>query len=172
MSFNEPPVCAGEPVTIAKRKHPFPSRTRKLSSSAPMILRGGPRGKIGRCRLTRPHRRLFLRNYLLVSPICSLKSKEVLHGWNHATRHRLCNSKRNQALLQALLRLEALSYLLLRFCSISHNFTQRRHQLIDLFLGIVKARRDAQRFRGWDIANIDIVLIAELLHDGGIVAAL
>jgi hypothetical protein len=36
----ELPVCAGEPVTIAKRIHPFPSRTRKLSSSALMILWG------------------------------------------------------------------------------------------------------------------------------------
>ncbi len=51
----DPPVCAGEPVTIAKRVHPFPSRTRKLSSSAPMILEGQPSGKIGRRRFTRPH---------------------------------------------------------------------------------------------------------------------
>jgi hypothetical protein len=37
-------------VAIAKRKHPFPSRTRKLSSSAPMVLRGGLRGRVGRRR--------------------------------------------------------------------------------------------------------------------------
>src|SRR5712664_4783342 len=54
------PVCAGEPVTKAKRVHPFPSRTRKLSSSAPMILCGQLHGKIGRCRFTRSHRRSFL----------------------------------------------------------------------------------------------------------------
>ena len=36
------------PVTLAERPHPFPSRTRKLSSPAPKILRGQPFGKIGR----------------------------------------------------------------------------------------------------------------------------
>src|SRR4051795_264641 len=36
------------PVTLAGRPHPFPSRTRKLSSPAPKILRGQPFGKIGR----------------------------------------------------------------------------------------------------------------------------
>ena len=35
-------------VTLAERLHPFPSRTRKLSSPAPKILRGQPFGKIGR----------------------------------------------------------------------------------------------------------------------------
>src|SRR5579875_468425 len=53
----EPPICAGEPVIVAKRVHPFPSRTRKLSSSAPTILRGRPRGKIGNRRFTRSHGR-------------------------------------------------------------------------------------------------------------------
>jgi hypothetical protein len=37
-------------VTPAERPHPFPSRTRKLSSPAPKILRGQPFGKIGRRR--------------------------------------------------------------------------------------------------------------------------
>ena len=37
-------------VTLAERPHPFPSRTRKLSSPAPKILRGQPLGKIGRRR--------------------------------------------------------------------------------------------------------------------------
>src|SRR4026207_616191 len=37
-------------VTQAERPHPFPSRTRKLSSPAPKILRGEPLGKIGRRR--------------------------------------------------------------------------------------------------------------------------
>src|SRR6266566_7877353 len=55
--LRQPPVCAGEPVIIAKRVHPFPSRTRSLSSSAPMILWGQPHGKIGHRRFTRPHRR-------------------------------------------------------------------------------------------------------------------
>ncbi len=58
----EPLVCAGEPVIIAKRVHPFPSRTRKLSSSAPMILWGQLHGKIGHRRFTCPYKRfLFLK---------------------------------------------------------------------------------------------------------------
>jgi hypothetical protein len=39
-------------VTIAERPHPFPSRTRKLSSPAPMVLRGRPLGRVGRCQAT------------------------------------------------------------------------------------------------------------------------
>src|ERR1700749_4026145 len=37
-------------AAIAKGKHPVPFRTRKLSPSAPMVLRGGPRGRVGRRR--------------------------------------------------------------------------------------------------------------------------
>src|SRR5260370_38792395 len=37
-------------AAMAKGKHPVPFRTRKLSSSAPMVLRGGPRGRVGRRR--------------------------------------------------------------------------------------------------------------------------
>ena len=55
----KPPACAGELVTIAKRVHPFPSRTRKLSFSALTILWGQPHGKIRSCRLTRPLRWFF-----------------------------------------------------------------------------------------------------------------
>ncbi len=40
------------PVTTAKRSHPFPCRTRKLSSCAPMIIGGRPPVKVGRCRAT------------------------------------------------------------------------------------------------------------------------
>ena len=35
---------------MAKGKRPAPFRTRKLSPSAPMVLRGGPRGRVGRRR--------------------------------------------------------------------------------------------------------------------------
>ena len=35
-------------VVIAKRVRPIPSRTRKLSSSAPMVLPGKPGGRVGR----------------------------------------------------------------------------------------------------------------------------
>ena len=37
-------------VAMAKGKHPVPFRTRKLSPSAPMVLRGGLRGRVGRRR--------------------------------------------------------------------------------------------------------------------------
>jgi hypothetical protein len=37
-------------ATMAKGKRPVPSRTRKLSLSAPMVLRGGLRGRVGRRR--------------------------------------------------------------------------------------------------------------------------
>ena len=37
-------------VFIATRVHPFPSRTRKLSSLVPTILGGRPPGKIGKCQ--------------------------------------------------------------------------------------------------------------------------
>ena len=42
----------GETVSavMAEGRHPVPFRTRKLSSSAPMVLRGGPRGRVGRRR--------------------------------------------------------------------------------------------------------------------------
>jgi hypothetical protein len=38
------------PVILAKGPHPFPFRTRQLSPSAPMVLRGRPRGRVGRRR--------------------------------------------------------------------------------------------------------------------------
>jgi hypothetical protein len=47
------------PVAIAAKSHPFPSRTRKLSSPAPMVLGGSPPGRVGRRRNNRtkaPHR--------------------------------------------------------------------------------------------------------------------
>src|SRR5215210_8913603 len=39
-------------VITAKGKHPAPFRTRKLSLSAPMVLHGGPCGRLGRRRTT------------------------------------------------------------------------------------------------------------------------
>lgn len=36
-------------MAIARRPHPFSSRTRQLSSSAPMVLRWQRRGRVGRC---------------------------------------------------------------------------------------------------------------------------
>ena len=47
-----PPGPAAGPgpfrVAIARRPHPFSSRTRQLSSSAPMVLRWRRRGRVGR----------------------------------------------------------------------------------------------------------------------------
>jgi hypothetical protein len=37
-------------VIMAKRSHPFPCRTRKLSSSAPMVVGGSPPARVGRCQ--------------------------------------------------------------------------------------------------------------------------
>jgi hypothetical protein len=37
-------------ATIPERSHPFPSRTRKLSSPGPMVLQGQPCGRVGRRR--------------------------------------------------------------------------------------------------------------------------
>jgi hypothetical protein len=39
------------PVAISTRPHPIPSRTRKLSSSEPMVLQGELCGRVGRCRV-------------------------------------------------------------------------------------------------------------------------
>jgi len=37
-------------ASMPERSHPFPSRTRKLSSPGPMVLQGQPCGRVGRCR--------------------------------------------------------------------------------------------------------------------------
>ena len=62
-------------MTVAKGKHPFPSRTRPLSPSAPTILGGQPPGKIGRCRSTRLYGWVFLYpNHPLAAPAQSASS--------------------------------------------------------------------------------------------------
>src|SRR5258708_38742148 len=43
-------VTAFRLVTSATGPHPFPSRTRSLSLSAPMVLRLRDRGRVGRCQ--------------------------------------------------------------------------------------------------------------------------
>ena len=65
-------------AVIAKRFHPFPFRTRKLSSSAPMVLHGRLCGRVERCRvifqkalyITKMCRAFFLLAHLLVCPVC------------------------------------------------------------------------------------------------------
>src|SRR5580765_3186784 len=37
-------------VATPERSHPFPSRTRKLSSPGPMVLQAQACGRVGRCR--------------------------------------------------------------------------------------------------------------------------
>ena len=70
------PACAGELVTLAKRVHPFPSRTRPLSSSAPMILCGRLHGKIGRRRLTRSAQVFFFSSYRFARSTTKVSIKE------------------------------------------------------------------------------------------------
>lgn len=48
------------PVTIAGRRHLYPSRTQKLSSPAPMILGGKLPGKVGRCRFDKKDDHLII----------------------------------------------------------------------------------------------------------------
>ncbi len=47
-------------VTVARGIHPFPSRTRKLSLSAPMVLHARVCGRVGRCpiKFKSPQRKL------------------------------------------------------------------------------------------------------------------
>src|SRR5215475_6257313 len=51
--LNSYPSCAVDdfPVATSEGSHPFPSRTRKLSPPEPMVLRGKPRGRVGRRRV-------------------------------------------------------------------------------------------------------------------------
>src|SRR5262245_49484259 len=55
-------------VATPERSHPFPSRTRKLSSPGPMVLQAQVCGRVGRCRgfegpLARAGPHLFRRRY-------------------------------------------------------------------------------------------------------------
>jgi hypothetical protein len=60
-------------VAIARRQHPFPSRTRKLSSSAPMVLPGKLGGRVGRRRnffKTRNH--ILIPGFLILTFILNI----------------------------------------------------------------------------------------------------
>src|SRR5687768_17620515 len=46
------------PVAISRRPYPIPSRTRKSSSSEPMVLHDFSCGRVGRCRVKYPKRGL------------------------------------------------------------------------------------------------------------------
>jgi hypothetical protein len=81
-------------VAIARRQHPFPSRTRKLSSSAPMVLPGKLGGRVGR-------RRNFFktRNHILIPGLFVLTLKycfstillfqELFNGKHHLSEQGL-----------------------------------------------------------------------------------
>ena len=56
------------PVVIAAKSHPIPSRTRKLSSPAPMVLHGRPCGRVGRRRIFLGSPRPYGRGLRLFGP--------------------------------------------------------------------------------------------------------
>ncbi len=80
-------VYAGRLVTIAEGTHPFPSRTRSLSSPALTILQGQPCGTIRRCRPPRlhsPRRRLFASSFAHSLPLVRPETGKVtlpVHGY-------------------------------------------------------------------------------------------
>ncbi len=56
-------------VVMARGNHPFPSRTRQLSPSAPMVLAGRPVGRVGHCKeiiLLLQETRFFRSGFLVV----------------------------------------------------------------------------------------------------------
>src|SRR5206468_12601480 len=63
----EVPVAQGQlhsvSVAMAEGRHPVPSRTRKLSPLAPMVLPGRPGGRVGRRRDTLAKRRPYGRRF-------------------------------------------------------------------------------------------------------------
>ena len=53
--LREQPLKLNSLVTIARRSHPFPYRTRKLSFSAPMVVGGSPPVRVGRRQATKEY---------------------------------------------------------------------------------------------------------------------
>ena len=50
ISRSNPETTTQFPVVIERWQYPFPSRTRKSSTSSPMVLYGSLYGRVGRCR--------------------------------------------------------------------------------------------------------------------------
>ncbi len=50
ISRRDPETTTQFPVVIERWQYPFPSRTRKSSTSSPMVLYGSLYGRVGRCR--------------------------------------------------------------------------------------------------------------------------
>ncbi len=69
-------------MAIARRSHPFPYRTRKLSFSAPMVVRGCSLVRVGRCRAMHPNLGLFLSNILNEWPLGQAVKTPPFHGGN------------------------------------------------------------------------------------------
>ena len=74
-------IFAAQLVLMARRIHPFPSRTRKLSYAALKILGGKLPGKIGRCQHKKDHPKgwSFLLHCNCFGP-WSIKAKRQLDG--------------------------------------------------------------------------------------------
>ena len=72
-------------VTMARRSHPFPYRTRKLSFSAPMVVRGCPLVRVGR-RQARPLFGAIILSYfkgkILLWPVGQAVKTPPFHGGN------------------------------------------------------------------------------------------
>ncbi len=71
-------------VTIAKRSHPFPFRTRKLSSSAPMVVGGCPPVRVGRCQAKRRSSRDAALFCILRAKLNRKVLKVEIKVWNKA----------------------------------------------------------------------------------------
>ena len=61
---------------MTQRTHPYPSRTRKLSSEVPMILGGKLPGKVGRCRNKKREHTLSLFECRMQSAKCRIVVKK------------------------------------------------------------------------------------------------
>ena len=57
-------------VTTARGTHPFPSRTRKLSLSAPMVLHARVCGRVGSCPVSNKSPRAIAGFFVLHSSMC------------------------------------------------------------------------------------------------------
>jgi hypothetical protein len=81
-------------VTMAKRSHPFPCRTRKLSSSAPMVVGGSPPVRVGRRQA-----KYFLHNHFICEAAYSsiesitLSNIYIVAGWSSSVARRAHNPK-------------------------------------------------------------------------------
>ena len=88
------PPQGNEPVFITVRPHPFPSRTRKLSSPVPKILGGKLPGKIG------------LRRHLIAVPFqgAAIPYSSLAQSVEHAAVNRrvVCSSQTGGATIEPL----------------------------------------------------------------------